>query len=613
MNDLAERLRQIERNPSPDLWEEIADRAVGSAPGTGTEHGWRRVAIIAASLAIGMAAVAGVVFAFRASPGTTPSTAGWEGGEIESLNATFQYPSTWHLQPFEESLGTAGFTGVVVSNVEEDLHHPDLGANESTSAWDLSGLPPGGVVVSIEYLDAIGVPSSPDSQFPLSLADAEHLHQTPLAGSTEGLWLPFTLDGRHLGARVYFGPEATEVDRRVAAGIVASIRPRHTGEPPADPGILVSSSGPSGDQALLTGRLTIENGCLAVSTGPESSVYVVWPKGYSLGETDGETWLVDDSGNQIARIGDEVQMGGGITNLAHAEPEVVGGIPSSCEVGGPDAYWFAGTPEVVPDATNDWLRRVVLEAGFSIVVDDGDRLVADGDGQERFFISFERVINLEGSALPPFDTIEGTDVFGTSRDGIGQVRWNVDDVGLNLTPGPCVGEAIERPAHRGAPTRSSARAARSSAAATSEGRASSSASRSPTSSVSEITGTPGTSIVARPHTMAAGTPAISHAASTPAGTLPCSDCSSSDPSPVMTRSASAMRCANPTASITTSTPGRRRAPQNASRPNPRPPAAPAPGSSRRSTPRSRCTTAARWPRARSSRATSSGDAPFCGP
>ena len=110
--------------------------------------------------------------------------------------------------------------------------------------------------------------------------------------------------------------------------------------------LLVSSSGPSGDQALLTGTLTAEDGCLAVSTGT-SSVYVVWPAGYSLAEEKGGTWLVNDSGTLVAMIGDEVQMGGGITNLPHAEPEVVGGIPSSCEVGGPDAYWFAGIPALV--------------------------------------------------------------------------------------------------------------------------------------------------------------------------------------------------------------------------------------------------------------------------
>ena len=72
MDDLHERLQQIERNPSPDLWEEITDRAVGTVPRTSTQHGWRRVAVIAASLAIGLAAVAWVVVAIRPES-STPS------------------------------------------------------------------------------------------------------------------------------------------------------------------------------------------------------------------------------------------------------------------------------------------------------------------------------------------------------------------------------------------------------------------------------------------------------------------------------------------------------------------------------------------------------------
>jgi hypothetical protein len=115
--------------------------------------------------------------------------------------------------------------------------------------------------------------------------------------------------------------------------------------------LLVSSSGPSGDQALLTGTLTTEDGCVAVSSGPGSSVFVLWPAGYSLAEEAGTFWLVDDAGNPIAMIGDEIRMGGGSTTLADAKRSVPDGIPTACEVAGPDAYFLAGTPEVVPPAT----------------------------------------------------------------------------------------------------------------------------------------------------------------------------------------------------------------------------------------------------------------------
>lgn len=346
MDDLTKRLRQIEANRAPDLWEEIVSRHPGT-PQAGTPRERLIAALVATVVAV--AAIGFLVNAFDSFGSDRSATTGqgeWVKGEIESLGASFQYPSTWHLQPFDEPVGDAAFTGAVVSNASEDLHHPDLGGDGATSTWDLSELRPDGVVVSIEDLAALLMTTSPDSQFPLALADAEQLGRTRHSGDAEGLWLPFWLNGRHLGARVYFGPEASEDDRQVAADIVASIRPKQMGDAGADPTILVSSSGPSGDQALLTGTLTAEDGCLAVSTGT-SSVYVVWPAGYSLSEEKGGTWLADESGTLVAKIGDEVQMGGGITNLAHAEPGVVGGIPSSCEVGGPDAYWFAGTPEAV--------------------------------------------------------------------------------------------------------------------------------------------------------------------------------------------------------------------------------------------------------------------------
>jgi hypothetical protein len=172
-------------------------------------------------------------------------------------------------------------------------------------------------------------------------------------------------------------PERHGTRQRLAAGLVAAVvamaalaflfyvfQPRTVDDratlgpfAPNTPAILVSTSGPSGDLALLTGTLTADSGCLAVSGGPGSSVFVVWPAGYSLADEGSETWLLDDSGNRIAAIGDQVQMGGGITNLAHAEPSVQGGIPAACEIGGPDAYWFAGTPDLV-EAANPTVEAV---------------------------------------------------------------------------------------------------------------------------------------------------------------------------------------------------------------------------------------------------------------
>ena len=136
---------------------------------------------------------------------------------------------------------------------------------------------------------------------------------------------PTDLLGLESGARyriVVIGRGPDDVLFQFAFDI--DVMPQSSATAPEDMTLLVSSSGPSGDTAGLSGTLTTENGCVAVATGPASSVYVVWPAGYSLADEEGETWLVDDAGNQVARIGDEVQMGGGITNLAHAEPSVQG-------------------------------------------------------------------------------------------------------------------------------------------------------------------------------------------------------------------------------------------------------------------------------------------------
>jgi hypothetical protein len=224
MTDLNERLRGIDQLSPPDLWEaaRAKARAGVQVPDVSSR---RRFALIAACLAIGGVGVAVVAFAFRSGSDTTPATHQWLRGEVESLGATFQYPSTWHLQPFEELVGRVGFTGAVVSNLDEDLHHPDLGGDGATSAWDLSNLPPAAVVVSIEHVDALGIGSSPDSEFPVALIDAKPLNPTKNSGDAQGFWLEFTLNGRLMGARVYFGPDASEEDRRIAAAVVSSIRP----------------------------------------------------------------------------------------------------------------------------------------------------------------------------------------------------------------------------------------------------------------------------------------------------------------------------------------------------------------------------------------------------
>ena len=80
----------------------------------------------------------------------------------------------------------------------------------------------------------------------------------------------------------------------------------------------------------------------------------------------------------------------------------------------------------------------------------------------------------------------------------------------------------------------------------------------------------------RPATATTGMPAFAAARATPTGALPASDCASSDPSPVTTRSAPAILRSKSINSKISSIPGLIAASSRANAANPVPPAAPAP-------------------------------------
>jgi hypothetical protein len=233
MAELRERLRILDEASAPDQWSEIQVRSPGH-PTPVESRPWRRVAAAAVAVVV---AAAGTVFAVGAltpergpEPGMDPTN--WPVHEVHQLGLTFRYPSTWRVQPFEEMVGHAGFTGAVVSNLDHTFRHPDLGPNEATSAWDLRGLPDDAVVLSIERVDAIGMPRAhTDSPRPLDLGRAREQDRYRPDATWEHLWLPFVLDGLHDSVRVWFGPEASDHDREVARQIVASIEPVEPVEP----------------------------------------------------------------------------------------------------------------------------------------------------------------------------------------------------------------------------------------------------------------------------------------------------------------------------------------------------------------------------------------------
>jgi Tol biopolymer transport system component len=243
MADLRVRLRILDDAPVPEQWDEIRRRPAG--PEVQARSGTARRAT--AALVGLVVALAGTVFAVdRLMPGPEASTldmTAWAPARVEALELAFRYPPAWHVQPFDELVGHAGFAGAVVSNVDHTFRHPDLGPTEFTSAWVLRDLPDHAVVLSIERVDAIAVPERrADTPLPLSLSDGRRQDAYRPGPAWTHLWLPFVLDGRHDSVRVWFGPDASERDREVARRIVASIAP-------------IATPGPTGEERIVFGTL----------------------------------------------------------------------------------------------------------------------------------------------------------------------------------------------------------------------------------------------------------------------------------------------------------------------------------------------------------------------
>jgi hypothetical protein len=95
-------------------------------------------------------------------------------------------------------------------------------------------------------------------------------------------------------------------------------------------------------QALGGGRLVVHNGCLAVAGSPDDRrpTFVLWPDGYALVDRGGgDPVLIDAVGHEIARLGDEVSLGGGYVPPDNANAATIGGVPDACRTSG-DGYFL---------------------------------------------------------------------------------------------------------------------------------------------------------------------------------------------------------------------------------------------------------------------------------
>jgi hypothetical protein len=95
--------------------------------------------------------------------------------------------------------------------------------------------------------------------------------------------------------------------------------------------------------ALGGGRLMIHNGCLAVADRSPRPIYVLWPDGYSLVyRQQEEPVLIDPVGRKVARLGDEVSLGGGYVPRENADEATIGGLPDACRTGGGGYFTTSG-------------------------------------------------------------------------------------------------------------------------------------------------------------------------------------------------------------------------------------------------------------------------------
>ena len=93
-----------------------------------------------------------------------------------------------------------------------------------------------------------------------------------------------------------------------------------------------------GMDALLQGKLVAEEGCLRVQTSDNDSYLVIWQPDYFLNDNKGQIEILDREGQPVARLGEEIRMGGGGASGPEFDIYLREAIPSRCK--GP--YWLMG-------------------------------------------------------------------------------------------------------------------------------------------------------------------------------------------------------------------------------------------------------------------------------
>lgn len=96
-------------------------------------------------------------------------------------------------------------------------------------------------------------------------------------------------------------------------------------------------------EALAAGELIVQNGCLRVQAHSSTASHlIIWQADYFLNKHNGTIEILDRNGAVVARVGDEIRMGGGEVPLTpDLERQLREPVLKQCE--GP--YWLMGELE----------------------------------------------------------------------------------------------------------------------------------------------------------------------------------------------------------------------------------------------------------------------------
>lgn len=105
--------------------------------------------------------------------------------------------------------------------------------------------------------------------------------------------------------------------------------------------------GETGMESLATGTLVLEDGYLRLSTTYSDDNYlIIWPNGYSLDMEGDEIKILDEDGQVVARVGDNISVAGGEDGWISCCIVLGRLLPFNCDC----PYWVANDVWITDNA-----------------------------------------------------------------------------------------------------------------------------------------------------------------------------------------------------------------------------------------------------------------------